>query len=808
MSSPKPSADVIPATVTFDHRLVTKGSTTNKRRRRRPSSRNSTHMSSPERSKKLKRDSTEEDDTIVENPNLTSDPKAARLKELLPIMPAPCPSLKLTKIVGEGTFSTVYLVKREKTQTEQDGLESKSDANWKKWYAVKHLIPTSSPERILMEVECLRLSGGRKNVVPLLFCHRILGDVILAMPYIENNKFNEVIRTMDHVEMRSYLKNLLLALSHIHSLGIIHRDIKPANFLYDRQRRRYGLVDFGLAQRGQPAISNLCDLPPPRQMDCKRKLGSNDMPCLDHEPRTPTTKRNVLQDRAQHETNSSRRTTRQFSNPRTPTSTEQYKPTPYYYDKRGCLLKNGSPARKCINNRNRLKSEEMEGIQKSEAANTEKVVATEENDQNTISNLISTPKKGKEAEVAQSPTLRKGSKKISSQGYTPQLDAIVPIQHGNAMEAWKLPRRSPRKHPSTLEALKPPSSYCPGVTPVLSSTSKVGTAEGWAHYSTPANNRQRNMGVPYATSVSGANHAMNRHNSFTMLDPASGIPSDESFYSFSKTPRIASLTSRHSFEKLPSFGGSTNMASTLAALTGGPPNTNFSATLPSAAPSKRSELYSYAPLPSIPSMNPTSCTNVNTINSQFLSTVKFHAPSSVQTSYANEKRCHCFGMPKICNKCWSRRSQKAARAGTPGFRPPEVLLKYEHQTTAVDMWACGVIMLCILSRTYPFFRAPDDVTALAEVTTIMGSDSVVQAAEQYGKNFICSEKIEAVDLQDLCYKLSVRLEADSHGRAIVSPPATLATSTEAIDLLKQMLQLFQNERITAEQALKHPLFSN
>ena len=143
---------------------------------------------------------------------------------------------------------------------------------------------------------------------------------------------------------------------------------------------------------------------------------------------------------------------------------------------------------------------------------------------------------------------------------------------------------------------------------------------------------------------------MNRHNSFTMLDPASGIPSDESFYSFSKTPRIASLTSRHSFEKLPSFGGSTNMASTLAALTGGPPNTNFSATLPSAAPSKRSELYSYAPLPSIPSMNPTSCTNVNTINSQFLSTVKFHAPSSVQTSYANEKRCHCFGMPKICNK--------------------------------------------------------------------------------------------------------------------------------------------------------------
>ena len=38
----------------------------------------------------------------------------------------------------------------------------------------------------------------------------------------------------------------------------------------------------------------------------------------------------------------------------------------------------------------------------------------------------------------------------------------------------------------------------------------------------------------------------------------------------------------------------------------------------------------------------------------------------------------------------------------------------------------------------------------------MGSEAVVQAAEQYGKNFICSEKIEAVDLQDLCYKVDIK----------------------------------------------------
>lgn len=69
-------------------------------------------------------------------------------------------------------------------------------------------------------------------------------------------------------------------------------------------------------------------------------------------------------------------------------------------------------------------------------------------------------------------------------------------------------------------------------------------------------------------------------------------------------------------------------------------------------------------------------------------------------------------------------------------RPIEVLLKHEHQTTAVDIWAAGVILLCMLSRAYPFFRAPDDMTALAEVTTLFGTNNVRMAAKSYGKNFI------------------------------------------------------------------------
>ena len=374
---------------------------------------------------------------------------------MLPNMPEPCPALKLVKVVGEGTFSTVYLMKREKTkQCIENAVIIRNDPSWRRWYALKHLIPTSSPERILMEIECLRLSNGKQNVVPLLFCHRILGDVILVMPYVQNNKFNEVIRTMDHVEMKAYLRNLLLALSHIHSLGIIHRDIKPANFLYDRQRRRYGLVDFGLAQRGQPPISNLCTLPAPNLPECKRKLNSSELTGEQHEPRTPTpSKRIVLEDRTQQENNSWRRTSRHVSNPRTPTFTEYHKPTPYYYNKRGCLLKNGSPGKKYINHRNRLKSEENISFQEP----GEPTVRNSNDTRNVISNVVSTPKKNKNLDLAQTPTLRRSPRKISTHGNRAKPGLIVPTQHGLTLEAWQLPRRSPRKHPSTLEVIKPQS---------------------------------------------------------------------------------------------------------------------------------------------------------------------------------------------------------------------------------------------------------------------------------------------------------------------------------------------------------------
>lgn len=58
-------------------------------------------------------------------------------------------------------------------------------------------------------------------------------------------------------------------------------------------------------------------------------------------------------------------------------------------------------------------------------------------------------------------------------------------------------------------------------------------------------------------------------------------------------------------------------------------------------------------------------------------------------SSGHNVKCFCYGRPTVCNVCLVKKEIQATRAGTPGYRPTEVLLKYPNQTTAVDCWAAG-----------------------------------------------------------------------------------------------------------------------
>ncbi|KAL0070243.1 Cell division control protein 7 [Marasmius tenuissimus] len=83
----------------------------------------------------------------------------------------------------------------------------------------------------------------------------------------------------------------------------------------------------------------------------------------------------------------------------------------------------------------------------------------------------------------------------------------------------------------------------------------------------------------------------------------------------------------------------------------------------------------------------------------------------------------------------TRPVSKANRAGTRGFRAPEVLFKCGDQTGAIDMWSAGVILLFFLTRKFPIFQSNDDVEALMEIAAIIGKRRMDKVAMLHNRTF-------------------------------------------------------------------------
>lgn len=143
----------------------------------------------------------------------------------------------------------------------------------------------------------------------------------------------------------------------------------------------------------------------------------------------------------------------------------------------------------------------------------------------------------------------------------------------------------------------------------------------------------------------------------------------------------------------------------------------------------------------------------------------------------------------------------AERGGTRGFRAPEVLMRYTNQTTAIDMWSCGVILLCVLSGRYPFFESEDDLTGLAEIRALVGDNTLNQAAMVCNKRIVTDAKLPALDLKEVCE----RLRGEDH--RLFFPNSEVEHNL--YDLLQRLLDPNPRTRITAKQVLEdHPFLKH
>ncbi|EHY65978.1 CDC7 protein kinase [Nematocida ausubeli] len=144
----------------------------------------------------------------------------------------------------------------------------------------------------------------------------------------------------------------------------------------------------------------------------------------------------------------------------------------------------------------------------------------------------------------------------------------------------------------------------------------------------------------------------------------------------------------------------------------------------------------------------------------------------------------------------SRPSMTASRSGTRGFKAPEVLFRVEAQTTAIDIWSAGVILLSLLCKKYPFFTSKDDIGTLVEIGTVFGDEEMRQAAKFYKR--IWKSNIEACMHPAVPFEKLVEM-------AIKKKPHF---PSSVFDLLEKMLMLKTSERITADEALRHKFFSD
>lgn len=125
---------------------------------------------------------------------------------------------------------------------------------------------------------------------------------------------------------------------------------------------------------------------------------------------------------------------------------------------------------------------------------------------------------------------------------------------------------------------------------------------------------------------------------------------------------------------------------------------------------------------------------------------------------------------------------------------------------------------CFLSGKYPFFKAPDDMTAMMQISSVFGLQQCIKAAKCIGKNLLFLPFHHAQNLAKVCIQLKHGMQAvsnerssscmkgckscvhsynipEGHSKTCFTENTWIAAPTTAYDLLQKCLDLNPLTRI-------------
>ncbi len=186
-------------------------------------------------------------------------------------------------------------------------------------------------------------------------------------------------------------------------------------------------------------------------------------------------------------------------------------------------------------------------------------------------------------------------------------------------------------------------------------------------------------------------------------------------------------------------------------------------------------------------------------------------------SSAGEVRIGDLGLARLFNKPLQNLFNGDKVVVTIWYRAPELLLGSRHYTPAIDMWAVGCIFAELLAlrpifkgeeakmdskKTVPFQRHQ-----MQKIVDIMGMPTK-------DKWPLLTSMSEYPNLNQLSNSSSQgRQRLESWLNATMPPssgtsPARLHLGSRGLDLMAGLLEYNPEKRLTAQQALLHPFFSN